>query len=42
MALLGAAGPLDRRQIATRLGLGVATVHEHTEPARSPRRTARP
>ena len=30
MALLGAAGPLDRRQIATRLGLGVATVHEHT------------
>jgi len=30
LALLGAAGALDRQQIATRLRLGVATVHEHT------------
>src|SRR5690349_4990858 len=29
MALLGAAGPLDRQQLAARLGLGIATVHEH-------------
>ncbi|MFI7125808.1 ROK family protein [Nonomuraea sp. NPDC050153] len=30
LALLGTAGALDRRQIATRLRLGDATVHEHT------------
>jgi predicted NBD/HSP70 family sugar kinase len=30
LALLGTAGTLDRQQIATRLRLGVATVHEHT------------
>ncbi|TMR94881.1 ROK family protein [Nonomuraea basaltis] len=30
LALLGTAGALDRRQIATRLRLGIATVHEHT------------
>jgi predicted NBD/HSP70 family sugar kinase len=30
LALLGAAGALDRRQIAARLKLGDATVHEHT------------
>ncbi|MET7331765.1 ROK family protein [Nonomuraea sp. NPDC005650] len=30
LALLGTAGALDRRQIAARLRLGDATVHEHT------------
>jgi predicted NBD/HSP70 family sugar kinase len=30
LALLGTAGALDRQQIAARLGLGAATVHEHT------------
>lgn len=30
LALLSTAGPLDRRQIAKRLQLGVGTVHEHT------------
>ncbi|MEU7835553.1 ROK family protein [Nonomuraea sp. NPDC049129] len=30
LALLGTAGALDRRQIAARLKLGDATVHEHT------------
>ena len=30
LALLGTAGALDRQQIATRLRLGAATVHDHT------------
>jgi predicted NBD/HSP70 family sugar kinase len=31
LALLGTAGALDRQQIAARLQLGAATVHEHTK-----------